>query len=179
MSKLPVGRKDYVSTYSGAEFNIQTCDVMPIPMSDVAHALSMNCRYNGHVNKFYSVAEHCVIISNLVPEEDALWGLLHDATEAFVPDIPRPFKPFIKGFKEYEQRISDAFAERFGLSKQQPESVHYMDRNIVHDEALELFPEPPTWVELYESVGAGDMIKCLTPEKAEKAYNERLEALIW
>ena len=90
-------------------------------MLDIAHSLSMNCRFNGHLEQFYSVAEHSVHLSHLVLEkfdsayELAMWALLHDISEAFVPDIPRPFKVLLGGFEEFETKLMKAAADHFDL----------------------------------------------------------------
>ena len=170
-------RGSFITTLSGAEFDIENPNVGDIPMYDIAHALSMNCRYNGHITRFYSVAEHSVIVSRLVPPEDALWGLLHDVTEAFVPDIPRPFKPYIDGFKEVEGRIHESISKVFGLSEEEPDSVFDIDNRIVADEATVLFPSPPSWVEDYELLGCGDMIIGLAPVLARQQFLSRFEEL--
>lgn len=168
-----MNNKPFIGTASGARFYVDDLNVEDIPIYDVAHALSMNCRYNGHVRDFYSVAEHSVIISHLVPPEDALWGLLHDVTEAFVPDIPRPFKPFIGGFKEYEDRIQAKVMGLHGLPLEEPESVAFMDHNIVYDEAKQLFAEVPDWIDNYKSVGAGPMIVANDPRLAKQHFLDR------
>lgn len=170
-------RGNYIATLSGTNFYVDELNIEDIPLEDMAHALSMNCRYNGHVEKFYSVAEHSVLVSKLVPEEDALWGLLHDITEAFVPDVPRPFKALIYGFKEFEERLAKKLADYCGLPWPMPETVHYIDKHIVGSEARVLFPDPPDWVEHYDDVCPHRMIKALTPEQAERAFIDRYKEI--
>lgn len=170
---------NFIATYSGAHFNLDTLDVGNIPLEDIAHALAMNCRYNGHIKTFYSVAEHCVAVSYLVPEEDALWGLMHDATEAFVPDIPRPFKPYIGGFQEVENRIMESIVDECGLHPtKEPESVQYIDRHIVREEALLLFVNPPEWVDKYHPLPkARKYINGESPARAKQMWLERFKEL--
>src|SRR5438093_1391342 len=108
-------RGDWMQTYSGAKFypmHPRAEDVDPI---DIAHSLSLLCRYNGHLDRFYSVGEHCVLMSQAVGPENALWALLHDATEAYVGDMVRPLKLQQPSFVEAEDRVMAAICERFGL----------------------------------------------------------------
>jgi hypothetical protein len=120
MSAEPVEgwhRGDWMQTFTGKRFyplDPRPEDIDPI---DVAHALSLLCRYNGHVDRFYSVAEHCVLMSQAVPEQDALEALLHDASEAYVGDMVRPLKhtPELTPYRVAEDQVEYAVWERFGL----------------------------------------------------------------
>lgn len=160
----PRGR--FVVTASGAKFFINEQNVTDIPIRDVAHAISMNVRFNGHINKFYSVGEHCLNVSRLVPEKYALWGLVHDVTEAFVPDIPRPFKSLLNGFKEYEDKIGKAYADALELEWPMPKEVHEVDKHIVAVEAQQLFDVPPEWTKAYDT----EWIDSLARENAWPLY---------
>ena len=93
--RTDTSKPGWVQTVTGKAFYPLKPDPSLISIEDIAWALSMQCRFAGHVLHFYSVAEHCVYISNSVPMEDALWGLLHDATEAYLTDVPRPLKPLM------------------------------------------------------------------------------------
>lgn len=170
-------RGNFITTYSGAKFFIDECNIWDIPFEDIAHSLSMNCRFNGHVKYFYSVAEHSVIVSYLVPRQDALWGLLHDVTEAFCTDIPRPFKSLITGFDEFEEKLAKNVARHFGLPEELPDSVKYIDKNIVANEAAVLFKSPPDWLQFYDDVGARSKIIGLMPDIAEQEFTARYHAL--
>lgn len=163
-------RGSFVTTYSGARFFVDECNIQDIPIEDIAHALSMNCRFNGHLEKFYSVAEHSVIVSELVSDEDALSALLHDVSEAFVPDMPRPFKCMIEGFDAYEERIQKAVAEHYGTKYPLPEHVQWVDKNIVRTEAEELYKSPPSWVEYYDQVCLKGMIVGHPPKIAKEIF---------
>jgi len=135
---LAVDRKGHwMQTYTGKQF--WPLDPRPedIHILDIAHSLSAICRYGGHTQKFYSVAEHCVLMSYVVPEEDRLWALLHDATEAYVGDMVRPLKVDMPAFCEAEDRVMDAIVARYGLSNSvMPASVHDADTRIIMDEKL-------------------------------------------
>ena len=85
---------DFIPTASGLHFDYRDIMRNEVKIEDIAHALSHLCRFGGHVPRFYSVAQHSVIVSHLVPPEHALGALLHDATEAFVQDVVRPVKRY-------------------------------------------------------------------------------------
>lgn len=115
----PAPRKgDWMQTFTGRQF--WPIDPRPedIDIVDIAHALSHLCRFAGHVRAFYSVADHCVRVSRLASPHDrmlALAGLLHDATEAYVVDVPRPLKRFLPGYAEIEARVARCVEVRFDL----------------------------------------------------------------
>ena len=108
---------DWMQTYTGRQF--WPLDPRPeeVVIEDIARALSMQCRFAGHCAKFYSVADHSVRVSMLADENStlALAGLLHDAAEAYVVDVPRPLKRFLPGYKEIEREVARAIEKRFGL----------------------------------------------------------------
>jgi 5'-deoxynucleotidase YfbR-like HD superfamily hydrolase len=130
----------WIQTHSGVRFS----PLEPIPetilIQDIAHALSMQCRFSGHVNSFYSVAQHSVGVSYVCDAQDALWGLLHDATEAYLIDVPSPLKRSGK-FQEFvkiEATMQTAICKRFGLEDKEPPSVKKADKLMVVTEARDL-----------------------------------------
>ena len=108
-------RGDWMQTYTGVRFYPMDPRPEELDIRDIAHALSLICRYGGHVDRFYSVAEHCVLMSQCVPEEHALWALLHDASEAYVGDMVRPLKRQLPEYEAAEGRVIAAIVERVGL----------------------------------------------------------------
>lgn len=138
-------RADWMQTYTGKKFYPTAPIVEDIDIEDIAHSLSMQCRYNGHVREFYSVAEHCILMSYAVPAEFALEALLHDATEAYVGDMVRPLKIQMPEFQEAERVIAEAIAARFGTpssSAMSPE-VKDADNRILLDEKAALMGRAP------------------------------------
>lgn len=135
---------DWLQAYSGQP--IWPLDLRPdeIHISDIAHALGYICRYNGHCTRFYSVAEHSVALSYAVPPEHALWGLLHDASEYVLCDIPRPVKPYIPGYKEIEAKVQKTIIEEFGLTWPEPTIVKIMDTRILANEKATFMKE--SWI---------------------------------
>ncbi len=130
--------KSWIQTYTKRRFDPINPDPEQIDIRDIAHALSLVNRFGGHTEYAYSVAQHSVIVARNVPRPDALWGLLHDASEAYLADICRPVKPFIQGYKEAEEKLMRAIAERFDLPWPCPESVHVADRNALQTEMRDL-----------------------------------------
>src|SRR5208282_6622849 len=97
----------WIRTFSGGRFYVLEPRVEDVRIEDIAHALSMQCRFTGHVREFYSVAEHSVWVSRYSHREDALWGLLHDASESYIGDMSTPLKlqPEMSRFRTTEKRI--------------------------------------------------------------------------
>jgi uncharacterized protein len=141
------GRKgNWMQTFTGRAY--WPIDPRPedVSIHDIAHALSNLCRYTGHCNKFYSVAEHSVLVSRLVPKEHALIGLMHDATEAYVNDIARPLKPSLQNYQEIEHLNWLAICTRFGLNPELPSVVKDIDTALCLTEKAALMgPAPLPW----------------------------------
>jgi hypothetical protein len=119
-----------------------------IAIEDIARSLSMQCRYLGHVKKFYSVAEHSVRVSRLCDPKDALAGLLHDAAEAYLGDVPAPYKRHASfaAYVELEENLRARIFERFGLLPDLPASVKLADREILATEVIVLkHRSHPVW----------------------------------
>jgi hypothetical protein len=172
-------RGDWMQTYSGRTFwplDPKASEVYPV---DIAHALSQLCRFGGHTSRFYSVAEHCVLMSQAVAPEHALWALLHDATEAYVCDVPRPIKPSLTNYSEIERRVMDSICIRFNLPFTEPAEVKDADHRILLTERAALLTQPPlTWGDDLESLEPLPVIvQALSPRAAERAYLDRFAEL--
>lgn len=120
-------RGPFVQTWSGHAFYPFDPKPDEVEIEDIAHALANSCRFNGHCEVFYSIAQHAYVVSNIVPPADALAGLLHDAAEAYVGDMVRPLKIRMPDFDAVEHRIWLAIAERYGLDPELPETVRRAD----------------------------------------------------
>jgi hypothetical protein len=133
-------------TASGKLFVLTRPTGESVCVEDIAHALARQCRFAGHVVSHYSVAQHSVLVSLLCDPADALWGLLHDALEAYVTDLPYPVKslPGIRSpFRALEVRVQRAVCLRFGLSARMPRSVHDADKQLVYAEMSDMMPGLP------------------------------------
>jgi len=114
----------WIQTYSGKKFQLLSPKIEDISIIDIAHALSMQCRFTGHSKYFYSIAQHSVLVSylcNLYP----LYGLLNDASEAYLSDISSPLKNsgFFENYKFYEDKLQKLIIEKF-IGKPETQIIH-------------------------------------------------------
>lgn len=165
---------DWMQTISGGQFWPLDPRTDEIDIGDIGHALSMQCRYSGHCLQFYSVAEHCCHVSDACPNEHALWGLLHDASEAYLADVIRPIKPFLTGYKDIEARLMACICERYGLPVEQPAIVSELDRRILGNECAGIMSKPPVpWYHTGEPIAALKFLPCWAPSMARKQFLTR------
>ena len=142
MKGTPMERRGlWIQTYTGEAF--WPLDPRPeeVCLEDIAHSLSRQCRFAGHTREHYSVAQHSVLVARLVPREYALWGLLHDASEAYLVDLPRPIKnggQMGELYKNAEQNLMKVICEKFNLSQLAPRWVMEADDVLLATEARDL-----------------------------------------
>lgn len=105
-----------------------------ICIEDIAHALSLQCRFSGHIPEFYSVAQHSVLVSKLVPQTLKLQALLHDASEAYLVDIPRPIKKGLNNYNLLEHKLMLAIAAKFRFKYPLDIAVVAMDDEMLQFE---------------------------------------------
>ena len=117
----------WISLLSGAKFNYNKPEESDVTLHDIATALSNVCRFSGHLPRFYSVAQHLVNTSYIVPEQYAFTGLMHDTAEAFTNDLPTPLKWALPIFKELEVKIEGVMANKFGFIFPYPAEVKEAD----------------------------------------------------
>lgn len=164
----------YIQTYTGKKVHFLEPDLSEIDIEDIAHSLSQMCRFAGHTKRFYSVAEHCVVVSNHSTAKNALWGLLHDASEAYIVDIPKPVKGFLLNYEDLEKTVMDAICEKFGLSKEIPSEIKTLDGRILFTEKEQLlsyadwgWSMPPLQTTL----------QCYNPSDAKELFLNRFKFL--
>lgn len=138
-----IRKGDWIETYSGVKFYPLDPRPEDFLIKDIAHALSYMCRYAGHTNRFYSVAEHSLHLSRYVSEKNKLAALLHDATEAYMVDVPRPVKKMLPDYEHMENIVWECLATKFGIPVELPEEVKSADRRICLNEKEALFPNSP------------------------------------
>lgn len=169
---------DWMQTYTGRQF--WPLDPRPneIFLEDIAHALSLACRYAGHCINFYSVAEHSVLMAKhfMMPgtmwfsRTAAKWALLHDASEAYLVDVPRPVKPYLTGYREAEYAVMAAIRHRFSLfGPDMPRCVKEADNRILVDERDQnMQPCDVPWDLPFKELGV--TLQCLSPNEAERQF---------
>jgi hypothetical protein len=171
--------ENYIETVSGIRFQFLEPTWEMFKIKDIAHALSMNCRYTGHCSRFYSVAEHSVHVSNLLNGTGLeLAGLLHDASEAYIADISSPVKNCLPDYKKIEDNISATLFAKYGLEYPVHPAVKHCDLVMLSTEAHHLIPSRgDTWdMWLYRKrppVAAGIKPSCVDPQVAKTLFLER------
>jgi hypothetical protein len=176
----------WILTYVGQQF--WPLDPRPedIKLEDIAHALSMKCRFTGHCMRFYSVAEHCVAASHLVPEKYAAQALFHDAAEAYLPDVASPIKSAmycvdgeVLSFREVEARLERAIAARFNLTFPWAPEIKEVDRRLLVSELGKNMAQTGlTWPDLENVEPYPDlMLNFFLPHGAEQAFIARARQL--
>ncbi len=165
-----VDRKgDWIQCFTGAQFWPLDPRANEVRVLDIAHSLSLQCRYAGHCLRFYSVAEHSVLLARHAAPEDRLWALLHDASEAYLVDVPRPVKGSLTGYRAIEDRVMLSVAEAFGLRGSMPAAVHAADIRICVDEKAQNMAAGPMWgIDGLEPLGV--TLQFWSPEKAEAEF---------
>ena len=141
-------------SYSGAVIDLLNPTADSLHIEDIAHSLSMLCRFGGRVEKYYSVAEHSVRVSHIVPSEDALWGLLHDAVESVLCDLPRPIKclPMMSGYRKMENKFLKIVSQKYGLTSTMPKSVKEADDILLVTEKRDLLLDTESWLDVFPNV---------------------------
>jgi uncharacterized protein len=136
---------------SGNLFDLANPDASDFTLHDIAWGMAHVCRFAGQVQRFYSVAEHCVLVSKLVPPEYRRAALLHDASEAFIGDVSRPLKAMLPDYRAIEARVELAIARRFlpdlvATDRQEPwPAIKAADTAMAMAEAKLLMPAAPDY----------------------------------
>jgi hypothetical protein len=131
--------------FSGSYFDSEAPDTSAFTIEDIAHGLAMTCRFAGQCSRFYSVAEHCVHLSENVPPEDAYQGLMHDAAEAFVGDMAKPMKVMLPEFSVIEKSVEAAVFRRFSVRTPLPPSIKEADILMLVTEQRQLMKNRDDW----------------------------------
>ena len=155
-------------TYTGRTYHFLDPQDEETDIIDIAHALSLLCRYNGATPEFYSVAEHSVIVSRLVLPEFAFDGLMHDAAEAYCGDVITPLKRMLKDYRAIIATSERAIKRKFCIETFSTAEVNRADTMAYNMERGELFPN-----NFLKYAGQAPVVRCLPPIQAEKLFLER------
>jgi len=131
-------KNEWMETATGLKFYPFAPEPDMFRLEDITTSLSQQCRFNGHTKKMYTVAQHSLHVGNIVPPELRVYGLLHDAAEAYLSDIPSPIKKYlavyhdekIKKIQIFEKSVLRALCEKFGLDIEKFESPELIDADI-------------------------------------------------
>lgn len=168
----------WIQLYSGRKFYPLDPRPEDVDINDIAHSLAHQCRFTGHVKQFYSVAQHSVLVSYLCGAENALWGLLHDSSEAYLVDVPKPLKrlPLFQAYRDLEHKVQEVICMKFKLSLKEPPAVKDADIQMLATEARDLMsPLHPDWVQPCEPYPF--KIEPLGPIEAKKLFLKRYREL--
>lgn len=168
----------WILTASGRHFDFADPQPDQIDIRDICRALSCEARFNGHTRRFYSVAQHSAHVSEIVPPEHALEGLLHDASEAYCKDIPMPLKLMLPDYRAIERRVDAAIRARFGLPAQCSAAVKLADVTLLATERRDLMPiDGSEWEILRGVEPLPQAIKAQSQAEAQMTFWSRWLAL--
>ena len=173
-----------ILTYTGKLISPVDPDPNEIDIVDIAHALSMMCRFGGHSNEFYSVAQHSYLCSLLTEDLNlAIVLLLHDASEAYIHDIITPLKPYISSYKDIEntvmQRIFEKFDLKWPLSDEYKKKVKDIDNIMLLTEFKNFMSKIPDDCEIAKHYKPLDLeINANSPEIAKINFISRFKELV-
>ena len=183
-NSAPPAPGPYLQTVSGRWVNPFDPDPEQLDAGDIARALANQCRFGGHCRVFYSVAQHSVIVSELIEQrggdaEDAFAALMHDASEAYLGDMPHPLKhrsPLGAAFKAAEGELEQAIRARFRIKPDVP-AIKPADRALLASERRAFSAETWHWPEL-EGVEPLDLeLTAWSPDEAAEAFARRYAEL--
>lgn len=121
-----------IRTFTGKYVNVFEPTPEMICIEDIAHSLSFQCRFGGHLPEFYTVAQHSILCSQMVEKEFKLAALLHDASEAYILDIPSPIKKGLSNYKEIEDNLMKVIAAKFDFKYPLPTEVKLADLGLLN-----------------------------------------------
>lgn len=166
---------------SGAYFDYEKLDIEHLDINDIANGLAMTCRFGGQCDEFYSVAEHSVWVSFFVPQEYALCGLLHDATEAVLGDTPKPRKNKQPDYVKDELALEKSIAAQYNIPFPYPPEIKEVDKRILLTERKHLFAnykDKDKWI--YDDLHLIPIkIKKWLPKTAKMAFLARYSDIVY
>jgi uncharacterized protein len=178
-----------IALCNGGYFNLLKPDEASFSIRDIASPLSKICRFTGHTNDFYSVAQHSVLVSEVVERLDdsfSMEGLMHDAAEAFIGDVSSPLKALLPEYRKIEAEIERVIFERYCFFHHQDgamrQVVDHADLVLLKMEMRDLIEAKPLpWAPLDQLVIPAQLrgmkIKPWSHEDACERFVDRFEGL--
>jgi uncharacterized protein len=172
-----------ITTVTGLYVNPLDLKPEQVRVEDIAHSLSNLCRYTGHTREFYSVAQHSVYVSQLVPAYLALAALFHDAQEYVLNDVSRPIKydPYygkaIRGAQKRAEAVIQEALHIHWLEQAEHDIIKDADNTMLATERDQLLPEPERakW-DIVEGIPRADItIRPWSPREARRRFMARYE----
>lgn len=169
----------YISTFTGKHFDFINICAEDISIEDIAQGLSNECRFAGQIDSFYSVAQHSVYVSQIVPPEYALEALLHDAAEAYCKDLPSPLKALLPSYKAIESAVQKVITDKWNLPTALSDIVHYADLTMLATERRDLDVDGKNPWTILEGIPSSDLITVnpLLPIQARAMFIHRYNQL--
>lgn len=165
-------RGSYICTHSGKKFYPNDIRVADIDIEDIAWALSNQCRFSGHTSEHFSVAQHSLMVSSILPEELKLQGLLHDASEAYLCDLPKPLKHLadFSAYRRIEKNAQQVIYRKYGIIYPDPPEIKKADAILLGTEARDLMGNPGWCHEIEPKLG-----KKIVPKTISRVRTEFLD----
>lgn len=163
---------------SGAYFDFKDPESSEFTIEDIAHGLSHICRFAGQCKKFYSVAEHSVHASNIVPPEFAFEALMHDAPEAFIGDVSKPLKGLLPDYRRIEKEVERAVLGRFNLTPPLSSTIKDADLRMLKAEQAQAMRNSDVWPVVASFEQADVTLKFWEPVEAKERFLRRFAELI-
>jgi len=163
--------RNWFQTYTGKAFYFTSFRPEDIDIRDIAHALSFQCRFNGHCKQFYSIAEHSIRVAEILPNRLTLSGLLHDAAEAYFFDVSSPLKelPIFDEYRKMLVQCEEVIMNKYGEGWPMDDEIKHADLVLRSTEKRDLMtPEPMSWGLLPEPLK--EKIIPWDPEITERAF---------
>ena len=171
MSSPETTQYTFIQVWGGKVFDIYNPTTEMIDIENIAHALSLLCRFGGHCNEFYSVADHSIRCSEYAPNEYKLEALLHDASEAYLVDMPRPLKHALKDYRNLEKKFEGVIQEKFDLPRGMSVVVKDIDNKMLITEKRDIMsPMDRPWEGDWPDPFEDKIIPRKDPKKVEKLF---------
>lgn len=160
-----------ITTRSGRQVSLLDPQYSQIDIGDISHGLAYQCRFNGQTSRFYSIAQHSLMVASILPDHLKLAGLLHDAAEAYVGDVVQPLKVLLPEYQAIENRFTQEIGLRFNVNLDHHAEVKHADLIALATEKRDLLPRERCDWDLLKGIRPLDRLTLpMTPEQSEEAF---------